>query len=125
LPFTGIVLIFHDDIGIHEIKEISGALRSFACRDWEFFASRLQHRTFLKKAPILITGAVEDHVNFIERGIIRYFVLENEKDITFEIAFENSFATAYNSFLTSPIISGKRLSTPYFSWPDSYARARP
>ena len=45
-------------------------------------------------------GKVENYVSFIESGIIRYFVQEKEKEITFEIAFENSFATAYDSFLT-------------------------
>lgn len=68
--------------------------------DWEFFVSRLQQRTFQKKDLILPSGAVENYVNFIDSGIIRYFVMEEEKDITFEIAFENSFATAYDSFLT-------------------------
>lgn len=43
---------------------------------------------------------MENYVNFIDTGIIRYFVLEGEKDITFEIAFQESFATAYDSFLT-------------------------
>lgn len=68
--------------------------------DWEFFVSRLQPRTFQKKELILSSGTVENYVNFIDSGIIRYFVMEGEKDITFEIAFENSFATAYDSFLT-------------------------
>ncbi|MBN9386183.1 MAG: Crp/Fnr family transcriptional regulator [Chitinophagaceae bacterium] len=68
--------------------------------DWQFFVSRLQPRTFQKKDLILPAGAVENYVNFIDSGIIRYFVIEEEKDITFEIAFENSFATAYDSFLT-------------------------
>jgi len=69
-------------------------------KDWEFFVSRLQYRSFPKKSPILQSGTVENYVNFIDTGIIRYFVLEEEKDITFEIAFQESFATAYDSFLT-------------------------
>ncbi|HVU57147.1 MAG TPA: cyclic nucleotide-binding domain-containing protein [Puia sp.] len=68
--------------------------------DWDFFVSRLQHRVFPKKKLILATGKVEQYVNFIDSGIIRYFIVEDEKDITFEIAFEGSFATAYDSFLT-------------------------
>jgi CRP-like cAMP-binding protein len=73
--------------------------------DWEFFISRVQRRTFRKKTSILAAGAIENYVNFIDSGIIRYFVQEGEKDITFEIAFENSFATAYDSFLTrAPVL---------------------
>lgn len=68
--------------------------------DWDFFVSRLQHRVFRKKDLILAIGKVEQYVNFIDSGIIRYFITEDDKDITFEIAFENSFATAYDSFLT-------------------------
>jgi CRP-like cAMP-binding protein len=74
-------------------------------KDWEYFISRVQRRTFPKKASILAAGVIENYVNFIDSGIIRYFVREEEKDITFEIAFENSFATAYDSFLTrTPVI---------------------
>ena len=43
-------------------------------KDWEFFVSRLQRRVFRKKELILTTGAVEDHVSYIDSGIIRYFV---------------------------------------------------
>ncbi|HVV03997.1 MAG TPA: cyclic nucleotide-binding domain-containing protein [Puia sp.] len=68
--------------------------------DWDFFVSRLQQRIFRKKELILAAGKVEQYVNFIDSGIIRYFIVEEEKDITFEIAFESSFATAYDSFLT-------------------------
>lgn len=69
-------------------------------RDWEVFVSRLEERSFARKELILAAGKIEDHVSFIEEGIIRYFVQEEEKEITFEIAFPNSFATAYDSFLT-------------------------
>lgn len=43
---------------------------------------------------------IEDYVSYIARGIVRYYVAEDDKDITFEIAFENSLAAGYDSFLT-------------------------
>lgn len=68
--------------------------------DWDLFVPRLQERRFRKKETILRMGEVEQYVSFIESGIIRYFITEGERDITFELGFENSFATAYDSFLT-------------------------
>jgi len=68
--------------------------------DWEVFQSRLEWRAFSRKQLILPRGEVENYVAFIEWGIVRYFVEEGEKEITFEIAFENSLASAYDSFLT-------------------------
>jgi len=90
-------------------------------RDWDFFVSRLQQRVFHKKQLILAIGKVEQYVNFIDSGIIRYFMTEGEKDITFEIAFEGSFATAYDSFLTrTPVrYSGEAL-TDTILWSIGY-----
>jgi CRP-like cAMP-binding protein len=90
-------------------------------RDWAFFESKLQQRVFRKKEMILRAGKVEDHVSFIESGIIRYFVREEEKEITFEIGFENSFATAYDSFLLrSPVWYDAEALTDTLLWSITY-----
>lgn len=68
--------------------------------DWALFAGRLRQRVFARKQRVSEAGKTENHISFIESGIVRYYVEDGEKDITFEIAFENSFATAYDSFLT-------------------------
>ena len=67
--------------------------------DWDLFAGRIQRRVFAKKEQILKMGEVEDYVSFIDRGIVRYYIEEGDKDLTFEIAFENSLAAGYDSFL--------------------------
>lgn len=69
-------------------------------RDWELFCGKLQRRVFGRKERILAVGEVENYVSFIDRGIIRYFVEEGEKELTFELAFEDSLASGYDSFLT-------------------------
>jgi len=90
---------------LSKLKKYMEQYSPLPAKDWEFFISRVQRRTFRKKASILAAGVIENYVNFIDSGIIRYFVREGEKDITFEIAFENSFATAYDSFLTrTPVL---------------------
>ena len=68
--------------------------------DWQLFTAKLQPRQFSKKQLISEAGKVEDYISFIESGIIRYYLEDGEKEITFEIAFENSFAAAYDSFVT-------------------------
>jgi len=79
--------------------------------DWGLFCSKLQRRSFDRKQRILRVGEVEQYVSFIERGILRYYIEEDDKDITFELAFENSLAAGYDSFLTrAPVVySGEAL----------------
>jgi CRP-like cAMP-binding protein len=81
--------------------------------DWELFSAMLQRRVFDRKQLVIRPGEVENYVSFIDRGIIRYYVEEGERDITFEIAFENSLAAVYESFLTrTPVVfSGEALVT--------------
>ncbi|HTI10340.1 MAG TPA: Crp/Fnr family transcriptional regulator [Puia sp.] len=91
-------------------------------KDWEFFLSKLQQRSFSKKEMILSVGKVEKYVSFIESGIVRYFVQEGEKEITFEIAFESSFATAYDSFLLQqPVPYNAEALTDTLLWSISYS----
>jgi CRP-like cAMP-binding protein len=68
--------------------------------DWNVFPSKLVKVEFPKKEIILNTGKVEHHLSFIEKGIVRFYVPNDEKDLTFGFAFENSFVSAYDSFLT-------------------------
>jgi CRP-like cAMP-binding protein len=68
--------------------------------DWELFSGKLQRRVFRRKQQVIKPGEVENYVSFIDQGIVRYYVEEGDKDITFEIAFENSLASVYDSFLT-------------------------
>lgn len=79
--------------------------------DWELFCSKLQRRVFDKKQQVLRLGEVEQYVSFIDEGIIRYYVEEDDKDISFELAFENSLAAGYDSFLTRTpaVYSGEAL----------------
>jgi len=104
-----------------KLKQYLELFSPLPAEDWEFFVSRLLQRSFSKKELILQAGKVENYVSFIESGIIRYFVREREKEITFEIAFENSFATAYDSFLTrTPVWYDAAALTDTVLWSISY-----
>ena len=45
---------------------------------------------------------IENHISFIESGIVRLFIPKDnpEKEITFGFSFKNQFVSAYDSFLT-------------------------
>ena len=70
--------------------------------DWELFSSKLVQRVFTKKSLLLNIGSIENHISFIEKGIVRFLIPkeEEEKEITFGFCFVNEFVSAYDSFLT-------------------------
>jgi CRP-like cAMP-binding protein len=67
--------------------------------DWQIFSSKLIRHEFPKKTILLKVGKVENYLSFIEKGIIRFYIPKDTNDITFVFAFENSFVSAYDSFL--------------------------
>lgn len=67
--------------------------------DWHIMAQRLEKVTYRKKAIILEYGAVEDHISFINKGIVRYTYRKAEQDIAFNFYFPNTAFSAYDSFL--------------------------
>ena len=62
------------------------------------FLSGIKTRRYAANELILTEGQVENHLSFIDKGIVRYYVIANNKEITFDFAFENSFYCAYDSF---------------------------
>ena len=73
---------------------------NFSDQDWSVISSRLRRQEFPNRALILEKGQVENHVSFIEEGIVRYYVPRERKEITFELTFADDFIGAYDSFLT-------------------------
>lgn len=89
--------------------------------DWALFSSHLQHRVFDRKQQVLKAGQTEQYVSFIDKGIVRYYLEEGDKDITFEIAFENSLASGYDSFLTrTPVLYAAEALVATELWSISY-----
>jgi CRP-like cAMP-binding protein len=69
-------------------------------KDWQAFSSKLIRQEFPKNRILLKRGQIEHHLSFIESGIIRFYIPNDESDLTFSFAFGNSFVSAYDSFLT-------------------------
>ena len=87
---------------MEQIKAYLDQIATISHADWTFFTSKLQPRVIQKKTVFLELNMIENHISFIESGVVRLFIpKENpEKEITFGFSFENQFISAYDSFLT-------------------------
>ena len=87
---------------MEQIKTYIDQIATVSKLDWDFFKSKLQRRIILKKTIFLKINEIENHISFIESGVVRLFLpKENpEKEITFGFSFKNQFVSAYDSFLT-------------------------
>jgi CRP-like cAMP-binding protein len=89
--------------------------------DWELFSVKLERRVFDRKQQVIRPGEVENYISFLDQGIVRYYVEEDGKDITFEIAFENTLASVYDSFLTrQPVMFSGEALVPTEFWSITY-----
>ena len=87
---------------MQQIKDYLDQIATISNSDWEFFTSKLQPRVIKKKAVFLKVNAIENHISFIESGVVRLFIPKDnpEKEITFGFSFKDQFISAYDSFLT-------------------------
>lgn len=85
---------------MEEVKTFIDRIYPMNRADWDFFSSKLYKETLKKKATLIQMGAVEHHLSFISEGIVRFYIPNEDKDLTFGFLFENEFVTAYDSFIT-------------------------
>ena len=87
---------------MHQIKLYLDKIASISSSDWNFFISKLHRRIITKKSIFVKVNQIENHISFIESGIVRLFIPRDnpEKEITFGFSFKNQFVSAYDSFLT-------------------------
>ncbi|MGB6151157.1 MAG: Crp/Fnr family transcriptional regulator [Pricia sp.] len=87
---------------MQQIKAYLDQIATISNPDWEFFTSKLQRQVIEKKAIFLKLHAIENHISFIESGVVRMFIPKEDpdKEITFGFSFEDHFISAYDSFLT-------------------------
>ena len=91
--------------------------------DWNFFTARLILRKVKKRTKLLEVGTIENHISFIDKGIVRFFIPkeEEDKETTFGFCFNNEFVSAYDSFLTqSPSLYELETLTDVEMWSMSY-----
>ncbi|MBC9795956.1 Crp/Fnr family transcriptional regulator [Sinomicrobium weinanense] len=82
-----------------EIREYFNKLVPLTATESDHFTSKLIRREFKKNELILCCGKTEQYLSFVEKGMVRFYSDKGEKEITFSFTFENSFVSAYDSFL--------------------------
>jgi CRP-like cAMP-binding protein len=87
---------------LEQIKAYLDKFVEISAADWDFFISKLKPRLIPKKSIFLKVDEIENHISFIESGVVRLFIpKENpDKEITFGFSFKDQFVSAYDSFLT-------------------------
>ena len=68
--------------------------------DWQMFVAKMEQVDVSKNAIVLKEGQIENYLYFIEYGVLRFYFEKEEKEITFDFAFEGNFTSAYTSFIT-------------------------
>ena len=105
MAFLNSYICTYKSVEIKDLQQIKAYLDQIATisnLDWTFFTSKLQRRVIQKKTVFLKLNDIENHISFVESGVVRLFIpKENpEKEITFGFSFKNQFISAYDSFLT-------------------------
>ncbi|GGW63831.1 CRP-like cAMP-binding protein [Winogradskyella epiphytica] len=87
---------------MEQIKAHLDQIAEISQSDWDFFTSKLERRIIKKKTTFLKLNEIENHISFIESGVVRLFIPKDnpEKEITFGFSFKDQFVSAYDSFLT-------------------------
>ncbi|MBW1294799.1 Crp/Fnr family transcriptional regulator [Aquimarina litoralis] len=85
---------------MNEIRNFIEKISPMNDSDWQFFSSKLQQVELKKHSVLLKIGEIENHLAFITKGIVRFYIPDEEADLTFGFLFENEFVTGYDSFLT-------------------------
>ncbi|WP_300675250.1 Crp/Fnr family transcriptional regulator [Soonwooa sp.] len=85
---------------MEKIKAFFETIVDITNDELDLFCSKLTEAKFPKKSLILEKGKVEKYLSFIEKGIVRFNIPKLDYDFTFGFAFENSFVSAYDSFIT-------------------------
>lgn len=85
---------------MNEIRKYLERYSMQSDHDWQLFSSRLKRHAYPKKTLLLKNGKTENHLSFIEKGIVRFYLDNENNELTFSFAFSNSFVSAYDSFLS-------------------------
>jgi CRP-like cAMP-binding protein len=82
------------------LKEFYERIIKLQESEWEFIAAHFEKRIFNKNEIITKKGETENYLSFIESGIVRFYIPDDENELTFNFSFNKEFTCAYDSFLT-------------------------
>jgi CRP-like cAMP-binding protein len=67
-------------------------------KEWQFFASLIKRELFDKGKNIIKAGSRSERLYFVNTGILRYIIIQQEKERTVALAMENDLVTDFFSF---------------------------
>ncbi len=103
------------------IREYYERIAKLRENEWTFIASHFHRREFARKEIIVRQGETERYLSFIESGVVRFFIPNDENELTFCFSFEKEFTCAYDSFLTqTPSEYALQALTPTVAWQISH-----
>ena len=87
---------------MQRVRDYLEHITAVSDEDWQIFSSYLKRQVFPKRTVFLKVGEIENHISFIEEGIVRLFIpnKEAEKEVTFGFCFKYEYVSAFDSFLT-------------------------
>ncbi|WP_299526312.1 Crp/Fnr family transcriptional regulator [Winogradskyella sp.] len=85
---------------MEEIKKFIDNIYPMSDSDWDFFSSKLHKEEFKKNSTLIKIGEIENYLSFISEGIVRFYIPQEDSELTFGFLFKNEFVTAYDSFIT-------------------------
>ncbi|KFF74944.1 CarD family transcriptional regulator [Chryseobacterium sp. P1-3] len=89
--------------------------------EWSFIAKHFHRKVFPKNEIITLQGSTENFLSFIETGLVRSYIPDDEYGYTFGFGFEKEFICAYDSFLTrTPSEYEMQALTETVAWQISY-----
>ena len=86
---------------MQQIKNYLDQIATISNTDWEFFTSKLQRREIPKKTVFLKLGAVENHISFIESGVVRLFI-PKEDVIILDMKYEDAIKLIVSAGMVFP-----------------------
>ncbi|HZH66139.1 MAG TPA: Crp/Fnr family transcriptional regulator [Flavisolibacter sp.] len=85
---------------MQQIRAYLSAITPVSDGDWEKISSHLKILSIPKNSVLLKEGQVCNDVYFVVKGLVRLYVVADGKQICRQFFFENSFVSAYDSFLS-------------------------
>jgi CRP-like cAMP-binding protein len=85
---------------MENLRTILSAIHPFAEHEWETIAQKFHKKNISKNEILVSNGQIDDYLYFIEKGMLRAWLDQDDRELTFEFHFENSIYSSYTSFLT-------------------------
>lgn len=82
-----------------DFKDRAFPMMEVSEKEWNDFASKFEYFEVSRGEKLVKKGEVEKYLTFIDVGIIRSFLVSNNKDRTLRFTFPGNFVSAYTSFI--------------------------